>query len=347
MRTTLGEGPVVAAPGKVFLVGEYAVLEGGTAVLAAVTRQAVGEFIPALEPASPLVAEAVRVTLAALGDRAAALPTGSVRIDTGAFSAPGDGRGEGRKLGLGSSAATAACSVGAVLELAGLPVAAHRELAFSLAESAHRAWQGGLGSGADVAVAVHGGIVQYSRPAGRAPVVRRQPNGLGGLELVVFSARTAASTTRQIGAVRAFADRSPAHYASLLAAVRKAAERFVDALAATRARDAIAAIRAAGESLEALGQAADVAIVTPAFARAAAIAAELGGAAKPSGAGGGDVGVGLFIDRASADAFAERLGRGAATGEAAGTAVDVLDLRVDDRGLHRRSAGIARVEQHV
>ena len=161
------------------------------------------------------------------------------------------------------------------------------------------------------------------------------------------TARTAASTTRQIGAVRAFADRSPAHYASLLAAVRKAAERFVDALAATRARDAIAAIRAAGESLEALGQAADVAIVTPAFARAAAIAAELGGAAKPSGAGGGDVGVGLFIDRASADAFAERLGRGAATGEAAGTAVDVLDLRVDDRGLHRRSAGIARVEQHV
>ena len=198
VRTTLRGSPVVAAPGKVFLVGEYGVLEGGTSVLAAVNRVAVGEFIPELDAGSPLVAQAVKTTLAALGEKGSALPAGSVWIDTGAFAAGGEGDDGGgvRKLGLGSSAATAACAVGAVLEMAGLPIAGHRDLAFSLAESAHRAWQGGAGSGADVAAAVYGGVLQFTRPGGGAPVVRNIPGGLGTLQLVVFSSPTAVSTTQ-------------------------------------------------------------------------------------------------------------------------------------------------------
>ena len=355
MRTTLRGSPVVVAPGKVFLAGEYGVLDGGTAVLAAVDRRAIGEFIPALEPGSPLVAEAVRTALAALGDKAAALPSGSVCIDTGAFfykykdvveykDAFGAGD-DGRKLGLGSSAATAACAVGAILEMSGLPVAAHRDLAFSLAESSHRAWQGGLGSGADVAVSVYGGVLQYSRPSGGAPVVRRLPGRLPGLALVIFSSRAAAATTQQIRGVRAFAKASPAAYAALLAPIRAAADRFVESLAAARPRDAVAATRAAADALAALGEAAAVAIVTPAFARAGALAVELGGAAKPSGAGGGDVGVALFTEAAAADAFAARLREPPPAGDAA-LALDILDLTIDDNGLHRRNAGQARVEEN-
>jgi phosphomevalonate kinase len=331
---------VVAAPGKVFLAGEYGVLEGGTAVLAAVDRRAIGEFIPALDPGSPLVAEATRATLAALGDKAAALPPGSVWIDSAAFAADGGGR----KLGLGSSAATAACAVGATLEMAGLPVATHRDLAFSLADAAHRAWQGGLGSGADVAVSVYGGVLQYSRPGGGAPVVRELPGGLPGLTLLVFSSGAAAATTHQIRGVRAFAAASPLDYAALLAAVRAAADRFVESLLAARPREAVAATRAAAEALAALGQAAEVPIVTPAFARAGALAAELGGAAKPSGAGGGDVGVALFTEAAAADAFAARLREPPPGGDPA-LALQILELTIDDHGLHRRNAGPARVEK--
>ncbi|HET6147065.1 MAG TPA: hypothetical protein VFH68_05995 [Polyangia bacterium] len=349
MTTTLRGNPVVVAPGKVFLAGEYGVLDGGTAVLAAVDRRAVGEFIPALTPGSPLVAEAVRTTLAALGDQAAALPSGSVSIDTGAFfykykDAFGDG-GDGRKLGLGSSAATAACAVGAVLEMSGRPVAEHRDLAFSLAESSHRAWQGGLGSGADVAVSIYGGVLQFSRPSAGAPVVRRLSGRLPGLALVIFSSRAAAATTQQIRGVRAFAEASPAAYAALLAPIRAAADRFVESLAAARPRDTVAATRAAADALAALGEAAAVAIVTPAFARAGALAAELGGAAKPSGAGGGDVGVALFTDAAAAGVFAARLREPPPTGDAT-LALDVLDLTIDDNGLHRRTAGNPRVEEH-
>ncbi len=238
MRTTLRGSPVVAAPGKVFLVGEYAVLEGGTSVLAAVNRVAVGEFIPELDPGSPLVAEAVKTTLAALGDKGRALPAGSVWIDTGAFAATDDADGGVRKLGLGSSAATAACAVGAVLEMAGLPIAGHRELAYSLAESAHRTWQGGAGSGADVAAAVYGGVLQFARPGGGTPVVRNISGGLGTLQLMVFSSRTAISTTDQLRTMRAFAEREPERYGGLLAPVREAAEHFVESLASrTCARD--------------------------------------------------------------------------------------------------------------
>jgi len=346
MRTTLRGSPVVAAPGKVFLVGEYGVLEGGTAVLAAVDRFAVGEFIPELDAGSPLVAQAVKTTLAALGEKGSALPAGSVWIDTGSFSASGDAgdaAGGVRKLGLGSSAATAACAVGAVLEMAGLPIAAHRDLAFSLAESAHRAWQGGAGSGADVAAAVYGGVLQFTRPGGGTPVVRSIDSGLHTLELVVFSSPTAVSTTVQIRSMRAFAEREPARYDGLLAPVREAAERFVQSLASRHPRETIAALRAAGLALTTLGDAAEVPIVTPPFARAAALAAELGGGAKPSGAGGGDVGVALFPDRDAALTFIQRVSEE----RAPDGALQILDLKIDENGLHRRTAGIAIREHNV
>ena len=360
MKTTLPGNPVVAAPGKVFLVGEYGVLEGGTAVLAAVNRHAVGEFVPALDPASPLVAEAVRVTRAGARRQGGALPAGSVLIDSGAFTTQDGGADRGgarsstaaaerrrRKLGLGSSAATAACAVGAVLELAGLPIDAHRDLAFSLAESAHRAWQGGVGSGADVAAAVHGGVLQFARPAGGTPVVRRLTGGLGAIELVVFSSRAAISTTDQIHTMRAFAQAEPARYLALLDPVRETAERFVQSLASRNARETIAATRAAGEALAALGVGAGVPIVTPAFVRAAAIAADLGGAAKPSGAGGGDVGIALFIDRAAAQAFMASAQHDDGNQDAGETSIQILDLTIDENGLHRRTAGNAKLEHHA
>jgi phosphomevalonate kinase len=333
VTATLHGNPSVAAPGKLFLCGEYAVLDGGTAVVAAVNRYAIGEFVPALDAASPLVAEATRRTLAALGDKGAALPSGSVWVQSGAFTSQASRdplSGGGVKLGIGSSAATSTCTVGAILELAGTPVATHLDLVFSVAESAHRAWQGGVGSGADVAAAVYGGIIQYARPGGGAPVVERLTGGLGTVELVVFSARKETSTVSQIQAVRALAERSPNPYSQLMGQLRDATERFLESMAVRNAGEMILATRAAGQALAELGRAAEAPIVTAPFERAAALAAELGGAAKPSGAGGGDVGIALFPERAAAQSFVAR---------APEAELDILDLRVADIGVHRRGIG--------
>jgi len=318
--------PVVTAPAKLFLAGEYAVLHGGPAIVAAVSRRAAGQFVPGAEPASALVGEAVRATIEALAAAREGmdLPPGSVAVDTAVFSAGG------AKLGLGSSAAAATVAVGAVLEAAGVSVGENLDLVFSLAAAAHRAAQGGVGSGADVAAAVHGGVVQFVHPREGTPVTRGLPP-LPGVELVVFSTGAASSTVDRVRAVLAFAARDPARHATLVGALAEAASRLRAALGAGDVAELVEAVRAAGAGMHALGLAADVPIVTPALAAAAAHAAELGGAAKPSGAGGGDVGAALFPQRAAADAFRAR---------APGLGLSILDITIDSTGVSRREGGI-------
>ncbi|HVR63202.1 MAG TPA: hypothetical protein VMU50_14970 [Polyangia bacterium] len=319
-RTTLRGHPVVQAPGKVFLCGEYAVLEGGTAVVAAINRHAVGQFLDGADHASPVIAEAVRLTIAALGDRGAALPDGSVFVDSGTLT------GDGKKLGLGSSAASAVATVGALMEFAGVPVAGNTDLLFALAEGAHRASQNGVGSGADVAAAAYGGVLWYMRPGGGVPVVRKLPP-LTCVELVVFSAGEPSSTVDRIRAVAELGRRAPEQHRWLITELRRAADSFIEAMAVGSGRNVIAAARAAGQVMAALGRAADVPIETPALQRAGALAEALGGGAKPSGAGGGDVGVAFLPDRSAAAAFTTR---------ASGAGITILDLNIDHEGALRR-----------
>jgi phosphomevalonate kinase len=319
-RTTLRGHPVVQAPGKVLLIGEYAVLEGGPAVVAAINRRAVGQFMDALDPESPLIAEAVGVTIAALGDRGAALPPGSVLVDSAELSS------DGKKLGLGSSAATAVAAVGAMLEFAGVPLASNGDLLFSLADTAHRRAQGGIGSGADVAAATHGGLLSYMRPGGGVPVIRKL-GPLTAVELVVFSTGEPSSTVDRLRAVNDLGQRAPEQHRWLIAELRRAAETFIESMILNDARGIIAATRSAAQVMSALGRAAEVAISTPTLSKLEKLAEELGGAAKPSGAGGGDVGVAFLPDRTAAAAFSVR---------APALGVQVLDLAIDHEGAVRR-----------
>jgi phosphomevalonate kinase len=310
---------MVTAPGKLVLLGEYAVLEGFPAVVAAVNRRASGQFVPGREPESELVKIAVRGAAEALGPNRIALPRGSVLVDTSAFSLGGT------KMGIGSSAATAAVSVGAVLEMAGLSVADSTDLVFDVAFAAHRAAQGGLGSGADVAAAVYGGLLRYTRPAGGPYGVQRLPS-LAGVEMVVFATGTASSTVDCLQAVKAFAARSPETYRQLLPPIAEAVARFEAGLFARDTPEILASVGAAHAGMELLGRAADVPIVTPLLAHAAVVAAEVGGAAKPSGAGGGDVGIAFLPDAEAADEFRTR---------ARDVGLVILDLFVDPTGISR------------
>lgn len=345
MATTLRGSPVVVAPGKIFLIGEYAVLDGGVAVLAAVSRYAVAQYLPDLSPETPLIEETVKRAAAALGDLAKALPTGSALVNTAEFrhrvlsmepsqgSIPPamDPAGQGpsgfhaTKLGLGSSAAAAVAAAGSVLEMAGLPIDGKRDLLFSIADESHRAAQGGVGSGADVAVSVQGGCIAFVRPPRETPVItplRKPPQ----LHLLAFWTGGPVSTAAMIRAVSSLAARSPAAYRTLIGQMRDSADHFVGAFAAGNAAAVVAQASLYGELLDELGTAAGVEIVTPRFRAAAALASRLGGAAKPSGAGGGDVGVAFFTEAAAATAFTRECPPG----------VSVLDIRIDFDGARRR-----------
>jgi phosphomevalonate kinase len=80
------------------------------------------------------------------------------------------------------------------------------------------------------------------------------------------------------------------------------------------------------EAMAALGEAAGVPIVSADHASIAELAADSGGAAKPSGAGGGDVAVALFADPGSASRFRSDCGR---------RGLQVLELAHDAQGLAR------------
>jgi phosphomevalonate kinase len=310
---------MVTAPGKLVLLGEYAVLDGFPAIVAAVNRRASGQFVPGRTPESPLVDVAVKAATEALGPNRRALPRGSVLVDTAAFSL------DGTKLGIGSSAATAAVSVGAVLEMAGLAVKESTDLIFDLASGAHRTAQGGVGSGADVAAAVYGGLLHYTHPVGRPATIRRLP-ALAGAEMVVFSTGSPSSTVDCLRAVTAFAARSPETHRQLLPPIAEAVSRFETGLFSRDTAELFAAVSAAHIGMEMLGQAAGIPIVTPLLAHAAVLAHEMGGAAKPSGAGGGDVGIAFLPDSEAADEFRTR---------ARDLGLGILDLYVDPTGITR------------
>jgi phosphomevalonate kinase len=318
----------VSAPGKLFLIGEYAVLHGHPAVLAAVDRRVTGRFVPGAAPATPLVSKVVEAVRGYLVDDGGTPPDGAPELDSSALSSVTG------KLGLGSSAAVAAAGVGAMLEAAGCDIQYTRDLAFALADGAHRAAQGGLGSGADVAAAVYGGVVYYKRRESGADVY---PIELpGDLELVAFSTGTPSSTVDLVRAAESYFDEDRARRDQRLAALGALANDFVAACANDDARAVVDVGARANARLAAFGSEIGQPIVTPALAAAAKLAEELGGAAKPSGAGGGDVGVAFLTDREAAETFRQR---------ASHLGLEILSIRTGASGLRREPSGLER--KHV
>jgi phosphomevalonate kinase len=311
----------VSAPGKLFLAGEYAVLHGGTAVIAAVDRRAVARFVPGGSPATPLIAEAVKAVQEERELRGLAVLEGAPDVDSSALIE------SGQKLGLGSSAAAVVAAVGALLEVEGRSLDEARSLVLVLALRAHRAAQGGRGSGGDVAAAVFGGVITYARPGGEKPALRPLRSALPA-ELVVFRAGGPVATVDHLRAVGHLAERDPKTHDRCLREIADAADEFIVAYESGDAEALVNAVDRSHLALDALGRAAELQIVTPRLALASTLARELGGAAKPSGAGGGDVGVAFFSDPTSAESF---------RGRAVDLGLPIVSITTGARGLGREN----------
>ena len=261
-----------------------------------------GRFVPGAAPATPLVEQGRRIGARATCSRtAAAPPAGAPELDSSALAS-----GAG-KLGLGSSAAVAAAAVGAMLEAAGCDIEYTRTLAFSARRTAPIAPpRADVGSGADVAAAIHGGVVWYARRDGDGRSCSRSTCPTV-IELIVFSTGTPSSTVDHVRALEAHAASDSRRAGQRLAAIGDAR----GATSCRRARTTTRAPSSSGGAREhrarrARARSIGLPIVTPALAAAAKLAEELGGAAKPSGAGGGDVGVAFLTDRGAAETFRQR-----------------------------------------
>jgi len=236
-----------------------------------------------------------------------------------------DLRRSGRKLGLGSSADASAAVAGALLATHGkdLNDPAVQRRALELALAGHKAIAP-EGSGADVAAASLGGFVRFRVEDGKLAEAERMPFPSEIATRVVWTGQEA-RTSEFVRAVRAFEARDARGFALLRDDLRDQAARFADAIARGDVREVIAATGSYGLGMGQLGRSAGVAIVTPELAQIARLAEQHGGAAKPSGAGGGDVAIALFPSEDAARAF------DAAVREAGG--LDLLDLTLGAEGV--------------
>ena len=316
----------LAAAGKVFLAGEYAVLEGSPALVAGVDRALHAEWSPSAQlelihrpsgatyvpgggvPVELCFARA-GVTLALRLCAEEGLPERAFRL---AFE--DDFALEGRKIGLGGSAAATALAIEATCSAQGRVLSLAEHLA--LAAAAHWAEQGGSGSGGDVAASVLGGVLQVRTQRAfvsvedvlRSPaqaLARAKPLETArvavqpDLRLLLLFTGASADSRALVRAVKSFAAGMPQKWQRRAGAIAAESAALKAALESGDREAALQAVRDAALAMGALGEDAGVGIVTPALERACALAASAGAAAKPSGAGGGDCAVALcFGDEA-------------------------------------------------
>ena len=310
-----------SAPGKIFLSGEYAVLLGSPAVVTAVDRRAQASLSSEPDLTSPVIRAVMAHTSRHLG---------LVQNDQNGPVVKSAGFRMGRhKLGLGSSAAVAASAVGVMFEHASLPVSDHRETILEVAKDAHRDAQNGKGSGADVATAVMGGTIIYTLGAPPRPVK------LDGLYIQVVWSGRSVSTTSMIDQVNLFKAARPKQHNTRMEALSRLAHTVAAAFTEQNPRNTIRIIRRYAAALDAFGTEAKVPIVTKSHRCLINLAEELGGAAKPSGAGGGDIAVAFFTSERARERFRVQCIR---------HEMPILDIAVDAPGLIRDFDGITEKE---
>lgn len=261
------------APGKVVVVGEYAVVDGAPAVVAAV---GIGVGLQW----SSSVGRAVRTPHGDSRFVDAALDAADAPAGLYTFSDDG-GPALATKPGLGGSAAATVVAVHAARALLGEDTSA--DAVYALASDVHRAVQGS-GSGIDVAASTYGGMVRFQRG--------QRPTLVAPSRLVVVWTGVSASTGPRVERYLAWADRR--------AFVERSGE-LTDLFGVDPQR----AVEQDYALLVAMAAEAGIEYRTPALDRIVELAWAFDGAAKPSGAGGGDCAIAVFAEPESESKFVD------------------------------------------
>ncbi|SER53623.1 phosphomevalonate kinase [Propionibacterium cyclohexanicum] len=336
----------VRAPGKLYIAGEYAVVEPGQpAVLVAIDRYITVRVVAATDAGHirsdqyenlPLVwhrldgdlvieyeetpysfvLSAIRV----VEEAARALGAPLTLFDLDITSELDDA--SGRKFGLGSSAAVTVATVRAMAQFYGLQLSEMEmfKLALMASDDVQRS-----GSGGDIAASFFGGWIAYTSfdrswlrtqrfDVPVAELIARSWPGLsvreltppGGLRLLVGWTGTPASTSRLVGDVQARKGIRGVHYEDFLARSAQCVATLIAAFDEGDAATILVQLSRNRELLNALSEHTGIVIETPKLRRLVEIAESAGAAAKSSGAGGGDCGIVLCDTGTDAARITER-----------------------------------------
>lgn len=279
---------IATAPGKLMLAGEYAVLDGGPALIIAVSRRVRARLLA--ENLTPPPLSEFITGIASLfeqqGQPLLAAATRRIVVDSSSFYL---GR---QKLGLGSSAAVTVATIACVIgNLLGVD-AARPDRIVEFAEQAHgnvQGARGARGSGADLVTCAHGGLVRFVR--GGTPAVQQYSGLPDGTQLVAFFTGQSADTAQLVAGVRAAQQHDPGGVNRALAAIAAAATQAAIAVALNQSSEFIAALQQNAVGLAALGQAAKLELETEAVRKVRSAVNRTDVCVKTTGAGGGDIAI--------------------------------------------------------
>lgn len=325
------------APGKLYIAGEYAVVETGFPAIIVALNQFVTVTIEESHEYGSIVSKqyqenslywqrqgdemvfdnrdnpfhyilsAIRLTEQYARQAGKTLRVYHLRVNSDLDSA------DGKKYGLGSSAAVTVATVKALCAFYELSLS--NDQLYKLAAIAHLDVQGN-GSLGDIAASVFGGWVAYRsfdkqwladiRPTVSLTELLEMPWPSLSIELLTPPAELSlligwtgspASTSHLVDKIAIAKTERQADYQNFLAASKACLEAMVEGFRRNDLAQIQAELRHNRAILQDLAHFSHVAIETPILQKMGALAEAIGGAAKTSGAGGGDCGI-VIIDRA-------------------------------------------------
>lgn len=332
------------APGKLYIAGEYAVLEQDCpAILVAVnqfvrvsitksktstglihSRQYSQDSIHWVRQGSKIVIDnrdnPFEYILAAISfteqyciEQGIKMKVYDLHVNSDLDSA------DGKKFGLGSSAAVTVATVKAILHFYGVKMS--NELVYKLSAISHYSVQGN-GSAGDIAASVYGGWLAYQTFDKKWLKLQLETNNLSDvvneawpglkvelltppkdMKLMIGWSQKPASTSRLVDETNANKAALNMEYKNFLSASRACVLKMIAGFEANDIAMIKEQIRANRKLLQHFAKINQIAIEIPRLTKLIKIAESYGGAAKTSGAGNGDCGIVITDSETDLDAL--------------------------------------------
>lgn len=320
-----------SAPGKLILLGEYAVLEKAPCLVSAVEKKCAVEINAQPNDRFRIVSSRAKVPTAdfkldedgklrfitelsdddinrlrfvlftikhVAGILGPNLSGASIHINTDPFFH----KSSAQKLGLGASAAITVSLLDALMRYGGKSL--ENEELYRKAYPIHREAQGGLGSGMDIVASATGGVIEYQlheKSQNRGMIKPAQwPKGL---RMLSIWAGQSASTQNMVQQVKVFRGDYPNKYDAIMEPMKQLS---VDGCRAFQNEDVEGFMEIVSDFAmqeKKLGDASNADIISEAHQKIGSIVTKAGGTYKPSGAGGGDIGVAFCNDTETCQAI--------------------------------------------